>query len=219
MKGSDLGTVMQTSLDHLVVVAPTLDAGDRFVSQRLGVALQQGGCHSLMGTHNKLLRLGTSFYLEVIAIDPAAPPVGRPRWFALDGLPGNASPRLAHWVARTDTLKSLGSMFAEVVGQPQPMSRGELSWDITILADGRLPLGGAAPSLIQWGQPAHPVAMLEDRGCSLQMLDIFHPAPERISHLLDAMNFSGPVRLHRCDSMETSRLVSCIETPGGLRNL
>ncbi|MCJ8206455.1 VOC family protein [Pseudomonas sp. RGM2987] len=210
---------MQTSLDHLVIVAPTLDAGGRFVSQRLGVELQQGGCHPLMGTHNTLLRLGTSFYLEVIAINPTAPPVERPRWFALDRLPDNASARLAHWVAKADTLKSLDPRFAEIVGQPQPMTRGELCWEITIPADGGLPLEGAAPSLIQWGQPAHPATMLEDKGCSLQMLDIFHPAPERISHLLDAMNFSGPARLHRCDSLETSRLVACIETPGGLRNL
>lgn len=35
-----IGTLMQTSLDHLVVVAPTLEAGDRFVSQRLGVKLR-----------------------------------------------------------------------------------------------------------------------------------------------------------------------------------
>ncbi|TDV59158.1 VOC family protein [Pseudomonas sp. LP_7_YM] len=210
---------MQTSLDHLVIVAPTLEAGARFVSQQLGVELQPGGCHPLMGTHNKLLRLGTHSYLEVIAINPAALPADRPRWFGLDGLPDNVPPRLAHWVAKTDTLKTLNPIFAEVVGQVQPMSRGELCWDITILADGRLPLEGAAPSLIQWGQPVHPAAMLEDKGCSLQMLDIFHPAPERINHLLAAMNFSGPVRLHRCDSIEASRLVSCIETPSGLRNL
>ncbi|MCL6701195.1 VOC family protein [Pseudomonas sp. T1.Ur] len=210
---------MQTSLDHLVIVAPTLEAGDRFVSQRLGVELQPGGCHRLMGTHNKLLRLGTHTYLEVIAVDPMAPPAHRPRWFDLDRLPANVSPRLAHWVAKTDTLKTLGPKFEEVVGQVQPMSRGELCWDITILADGSLPLKGAAPSLIQWEQPVHPASMLEDKGCFLQMLDIFHPEPERISHLLDALNFSGPVRLHRCDSVETSRLVSCIGTPSGLKNL
>lgn len=210
---------MQTSLDHLVIVAPTLEAGDRFVSQRLGVELQPGGCHALMGTHNKLLRLGPLFYLEVIAINPAAPPPDRPRWFGLDGLPHNLSPRLAHWVAKTDTLKRLGPMFAEVVGEVQPMSRGALRWDITILADGRLPMEGAAPSLIQWVQPVHPATMLEDKGCSLQMLDIFHPAPERIGHLLDAMNFSGPVRLNRCDGIEAARLVSRIETPSGLRDL
>jgi hypothetical protein len=210
---------MHTSLDHLVIVAPTLEAGDRFVSQRLGVELQPGGCHPLMGTHNKLLRLGAHVYLEVIAINPAALPVDRPRWFGLDELPDNVSPRLAHWVAKTDTLKTLGPMLTEVVGQAQPMSRGELRWEITVLADGRLPLEGAAPSLIQWGQPVHPATMLEDKGCSLQMLDIFHPAPERISHLLEAMNFSGPVRLHRCESIEASRLVSSIKTPSGLRNL
>jgi hypothetical protein len=210
---------MQTSLDHLVIVAPTLEAGDRFVSQRLGVELQSGGCHPLMGTHNKLLRLGTHVYLEVIAINPAALPVDRPRWFGLDELPDNVSPRLAHWVAKTDTLKTLGPMFTEVVGQAQPMSRGELRWEITVLEDGRLPLEGGAPSLIQWGQPVHPATMLEDKGCSLRMLDIFHPAPEKISHLLEAMNFSGPVRLHRCESIEASRLVSSIDTLSGLRNL
>lgn len=210
---------MQTSLDHLVIVAPTLEAGDRFVNQRLGVELQPGGCHPLMGTHNKLLRLGTHFYLEVIAVNPMAPPPGRPRWFGLDGLPDDVSPRLAHWVAKTDTLKALSPIFAEVVGEAQSMSRGALRWEITILENGRLPLEGGAPSLIQWGQPVHPATMLEDKGCSLQMLDIFHPAPERISHLLDAMNFSGPVRLNRCDGIEAARLVSCIETPSGLRKL
>lgn len=210
---------MQTSLDHLVIVAPTLEAGEHFVSQRLGVPLQPGGCHPLMGTHNKLLRLGTHCYLEVIAINPAAPPVARPRWFGLDELSHSASAHLAHWVAQTDTLKTLDPMLAEVVGQAQPMSRGELCWDITMLADGRLPLEGAAPSLIQWAQSLHPASMLEDKGCSLQRLDIFHPAPEKISHLLEAMNFSGPVRLHRCDGVEAQRLDAYIETPGGLRRL
>lgn len=210
---------MQTSLDHLVVVAPTLEAGDHFVSQRLGVSLQPGGCHPLMGTHNKLLRLGPDCYLEVIAVNPAAPPVQRPRWFDLDRLAHSSPARLAHWVAKADTLTTLDPLLAELVGQAQPMSRGELCWDITILADGRLPLEGAAPSLIQWGQPVHPATMLEDKGCLLQNLDIFHPAPERIYHLLDAMNFFGPVRLHRCDSVEASRLVSCIQTPSGLISL
>ncbi|WP_431036937.1 VOC family protein [Pseudomonas yamanorum] len=210
---------MQTLLDHLVIVAPTLDAGDRFVSQRLGVELQPGGCHPSMGTHNKLLRLGAHFYLEVIAINPAAVPADRPRWFGLDGLPDNSAPRLAHWVARVDTLTALSPTLVEIVGQVQPMSRGELRWDITILADGSLPWEGAAPSLIQWGQAVHPATILDDKGCTLQMLDIFHPAPERINHLLSALSFSGPVRLNRCDSIETSRLVACIETPSGLRNL
>lgn len=48
-----------------------------------------------MGTHNLMLRLGDSSYLEIIAINPAAPAPGRPRWFALDRLAGDGSPRLA----------------------------------------------------------------------------------------------------------------------------
>ena len=37
-----------------------------------------------MGTHNRLLGLGTNVYLEVIAIDTEAAPPARPRWFSLD---------------------------------------------------------------------------------------------------------------------------------------
>ncbi|HCV79405.1 VOC family protein, partial [Pseudomonas oryzihabitans] len=51
-------------LDHLVIVAPTLAAGARYVEERLGVALQPGGQHARMGTHNLLLGLGDG-YLEV----------------------------------------------------------------------------------------------------------------------------------------------------------
>ncbi|WP_439000279.1 VOC family protein [Pseudomonas benzopyrenica] len=69
-----------SSLDHLVVVAPTLAAGALYIAQRLGLEMQPGGQHPRMGTHNLLLRLGDA-YLEVIAPDPDAVPPAR-----LDGL-------------------------------------------------------------------------------------------------------------------------------------
>src|SRR4051794_29994915 len=68
-------------LDHLVVVAPTLGAGAASVRSALGADPRPGGWHDRMGTHNVLLRLGPDVYLEVIAIDPAARPPGRVRWF------------------------------------------------------------------------------------------------------------------------------------------
>lgn len=67
----------RASLDHLVVVAPTLAAGAQYVEERLGVVMQPGGKHPRMGTHNLLLRLGDC-YLEVIAPNPDAPAPTRP---------------------------------------------------------------------------------------------------------------------------------------------
>ena len=90
------------AFDHLVVAAATLEQGEAYLEQRLGVRPQRGGKHALMGTHNSLIGLGAKRYIEVIAIDPeASPPLGQ-RWFALD-TPALQStlPRLIHWVART----------------------------------------------------------------------------------------------------------------------
>ena len=68
-----------------------------------------GGAHPLMGTHNHLLRLGETLFLEVIAPDPAAGPSLRPRWFALDDprvrAELTASPRLTTWWPQLATLR------------------------------------------------------------------------------------------------------------------
>ncbi|HEX6635378.1 MAG TPA: VOC family protein, partial [Usitatibacter sp.] len=76
-------------LDHLVVAARTLEEGAAWVEAALGVPTVAGGKHDLMGTHNRLLGLDGRRYLEVIAIDPSAPPPARARWFGLD----EAAPR------------------------------------------------------------------------------------------------------------------------------
>src|SRR3989442_15725565 len=123
-------------IDHLVVTAPDLAAGAELVRRSLGVTPQPGGEHARMGTHNSLLKLGDSLYLEVIAPNPDAPRPGRPRWFQLDGQEWVSRPRLATWVARTSDLRSTLAAASEPLGAVEPMSRGDLSWLITIPADG-----------------------------------------------------------------------------------
>ncbi|MGE8143940.1 VOC family protein [Pseudomonas frederiksbergensis] len=210
---------MKSTLDHLAIVAHDLDTGCAFVTRALGIDLQPGGVHPRMGTHNRLLRLGPDTYLEVIAIDPAAKRPDRPRWFAMDDLAFDAPPRLATWVARTDDIHAMTDACRAIVGHPEPMTRGSLSWQISIPADGSLPLKGLAPTLIQWEQTPHPASAMLDQGCELVVLDIFDPDPERIRALLTAINFSGPVHLHELAATSAPYLLAHIQTPTGLKTL
>jgi hypothetical protein len=67
-------------LDHVVIAAGDVAAGAPAVERVLGVPLAGGGKHDRMGTHNRLLRLGSDAYPELIAIDPEGTPPDRPRW-------------------------------------------------------------------------------------------------------------------------------------------
>ena len=203
---------MTCRIDHLVITAADLASGAEFVRRALGVALEAGGEHTRMGTHNRLLKLGDSAYLEVIAPDPRAAKPERPRWFQLDDPEWISRPRLATWVVRTTGLRSTLSAASEPLGEIEPMSRGELRWLLTIPADGNLPFGGAAPALIEWNGP-HPAPRLRDSGCSLINLEIFHPQADRISALLESISFEGDVSV----APERPGLLAHLQTPDGSR--
>jgi hypothetical protein len=161
-------------LDHLVVAARSLREGAAWVESKLGVAPVAGGKHALMGTHNLLLKLGARRYLEVIAIDPEAPPPSRPRWFGLDSPAMQSrlarSPALIHWVERTGDLEAAlrGSAGIEIT----EFTRGPYRWRMGVTRDGSLPGGGKMPTLIQWEGGTHPWDALPETGVSLLE---FHP--------------------------------------------
>ena len=196
-----------------MIVAPSLDAGARYVEESLGVAPAGGGRHERMGTHNRLLRLGEAVYLEVIAVDPDAPRPARPRWFGLDAAP--AAPRLATWVVRTGDIEASAAASMENLGAIEPMTRGAFSWRITIPADGTLPLDGIMPALIQWNGDAHPALTLPDAGCSLVRLDGKHPDPARIGRALDAIGFADRFEISAPSPGEHAELRAVIDTPRG----
>ena len=202
-----------TRIDHLIVTAPDLGSGLEFVSGALGVEPQPGGKHAAMATHNLVLRLGGSLYLEVISADPEAPSPGRPRWFELDD---GGPPRLAGWAARTDDIQTTAKAASESLGTVTEMTRGDLNWLITIPDDGKLPLGGAAPGLIEWHATPHPAARMRDVGCSLAALEVSHPDPRRVSALLESLAFRDHVAI---SIGERPGVVAHFQTPSGPRSL
>ena len=161
---------MDLELDHVVVAARTLEEGAAWVQARLGVAPVPGGKHPLMGTHNRVLALGKRRYLEVIAIDPGAPAPARARWFGLDSEAMRQrlarGPALIHWVMRTGDIEAALQGYAEPV-EILDVARGDYRWRITVPPDGRLPGGGALPTLIQWEGGLHPADRLPASGCEL----------------------------------------------------
>jgi hypothetical protein len=171
-------------IDHLVVAAASLAQGVVWCERVLGATPAPGGQHLRMGTHNKLMAIGSAAfpmaYLEIIAIDPDAPPPGRPRWFGLDDAALQARlrerPRLLHAVARTSRLDAtLAALAAQGVDAGQAVAaeraspQGVFRWRIAGRADGQLLFGGALPTLIEW-QGMHPSQHLPPTPVDLQSL-------------------------------------------------
>lgn len=181
---------MLAAPDHLVIAAPSLAEGVAAIEARLGVPLTAGGSHAAMGTHNALLSLGPGFYLEVIAVDPAAAPAGRPRWFGLDHPPAN--PRLVHWVARTADLAACRDA-AIAPTDLMEMARAAYRWRFAVTPDGEPPFGGAFPALIQWLEGGHPSERLPDHGCRLVRLTASHPEAKDLAGALTALGLEGAI--------------------------
>jgi hypothetical protein len=184
-------------VDHLVVAAASLAQGVAWCEATLGVTPGPGGQHALMGTHNRLLKIASpaypDAYLEIIAIDPDAPPPARPRWFGLDDPALQArlaeAPRLIHLVARSGMLDmhrwgliAVGRRPGNPVQAGRDTPQGRLAWQILVNDDGALDCGGALPTLIQW-QGLHPAMHMPDAGLSLRGL-VLHGVPARARDVL-----------------------------------
>jgi len=208
------------TFDHLVLATHDLAQGAAWLEDHLGVRLTPGGAHATMGTHNRLLRLGPSLYLELIAIDPQATAPLRPCWFELDTPRMQARiserPRLIHWVARCSDIALESAACPEPLGEITPMRRGDFEWLITVPADGHLPGDGLVPTLIEWRVPRHPADALPEAGCALLKLEGFHPDPQPIRTALTGLGLEAALALYAGNEVE---LLAYLETPGGLREL
>ncbi|SEP49955.1 Glyoxalase-like domain-containing protein [Rhodospirillales bacterium URHD0017] len=211
--------VPEASLDHLTVAALTIDEGIAHVRRALGVTVPPGGSHPLMGTHNHLMQLGDGVFLEVIAPDPMIMPQ-RTRWFGLDDPRMRerlaASPRLISWVVRVASIEYMLAAVGKESGEAVRVTRGSLSWLISVPRDGSMPFDGAFPTLIEWPAGLHPSSRMADLGCRLERLAIAHPKGARLSAALASVVDS------RCITISTGsvpQIRAMIRTPQGLREL
>lgn len=207
---------MTAQLDHLVVAAATLAEGVAHIEDQLGVVPDPGGRHERYGTHNALLSLGPDAYLEVIAIDPDAPPPSTPRWFSLgtDQLSDQlrtTGPALIHWVVAVDTMDGVPAEH----GEPVSLSRGDNRWRLTVPQDGSLPQDGVLPSLIQWHTP-RPSTQLQDRGVRLRQLALATPDPGALTARLSALGLANAPTVIEA---ERPALRAILQSPQGLAAL
>ena len=220
------------SVDHLVVLAPSLAEGVAWCEATLGVVPGPGGEHPLMGTHNRLIPVNTAAfpraYLDIIAINREAVPqraAGAKRWFDLDDETLQArlrtqGPQLAHWVAEVPdlpqalaTLSAQGIDRGQVVAASRPTPQGLLRWQISVRDDGQRLLGGCLPTLIQWGD-THPTQGMADQGVALESLALAHPQAGALRQALDAVGL-GAIPVHT----GPARLQARLRTPRGPVNL
>ncbi|MFP4449956.1 MAG: VOC family protein [Rhodosalinus sp.] len=196
---------LEMEIDHLAVAGGTLEAAAAHVEAALGVGLSPGGRHARFGTWNRLLSLGSAEYLETIAVDPAAPAPGVPRWFGLDGFAGG--PRLQAWIARVADLDAAIEVLPEA-GRAVALDRGDLRWRMAVPAAGALPWNGVFPALIEWQGPAHPASRLA-------ALEVRHPEAARLAARL-APHLSDP-RVRFVEG--AAGLLAEIATPAGVWRL
>ena len=233
---------MTTQLDHLVVVAKTLDLGALWCEATLGITPGVGGEHALFGTHNRLFKIATPAhplaYLEIIAVNPAAKrgPAPARRWFDMDDAALQAAvaaePRLVHFVASTSdiqaaraALRSLDIDRGPAVQASRHSRRGLLQWQITVRDDGQRLFNGALPSLIQWGKPGaadplrlHPRNSLPRSGVSLHSVTVTHPSAAKLQSAYEALGLSGiavePGPANIVATLHTPRGVVKLESQG-----
>ena len=205
---------MKTQIDHLVVVAQSLEQGVLWCEAKMGITPNPGGEHAQYATHNRILKIATPAfpfaYFEIIAINPQAKQSGAgKRWFDMDDPALQAAvaiePRLVHFVANTDdiqatrvALKALDIDRGAVMQASRHSRKGLLRWQITVRDDGQRLFNGALPTLIQWGTPQdaepmrlHPRNSLPRSGVSLKGITITHPAAQKLQAAYLALGLTG----------------------------
>jgi len=230
---------MTSQIDHLVVMASTLEAGVAWCEATLGITPAAGGEHEKYGTHNRLFKIASPkhplAYFEIIAINPDAAAAKRSnvaRWFDMDDKALQTAvaqePRLITFVASTDDFKAARHALrtqeierGQIVHASRKSNKGTLNWQITVREDGERLFNGCLPTLIQWGKPEaaeplrlHPRNSLPRSGVTLQSIAISHPSSLKLQAAYEAIGLEGVA----IDN-GAANITATLQTPKGLVQL
>ena len=208
-------------LDHLVVIAPTLTEGVAHVRSCIDIDVPFGQRHAYMGSHNHLLQLADSVYLEIVATDPRGQRPDRARWFGLDDQKAvkadwDAGRRLRGWVVRTDSIDLVLAGRERILGRKVCLPWVEPSFEFGMLDDGSLPLDGAAPSIIDRRGKPRSMTTMADFGAQLRSFRLEHPQAAAIAALYRELAIDRPPTVVQGTDL---RFRAQIETPGGVKEL
>lgn len=179
------------ALDHVTLGTSSLAAGIAAVRDVLGIEIPPGGKHPDMSTHNRVVNVSESRFLELIAVDPDAPAVPHKRWFGLDDPAVKAriatAPRGVGWVVRTDDLDRVIAASPVELGEARRMSRGERTWRLTVPEAGAMPYDGLVPAFIEWSPGPHPSVGMQFRGPTLEAIEMRHPQADALRGVLQRL--------------------------------
>ena len=204
---------MKTKIDHIVLVVPDLEEGILWIEKKLGVRPVYGGQHQTEGTHNALLNLGKECYLELLAIDYSNKNITANRWMGVDLID---QPTISRWAVKSDNLEEEVSFLKNVnplLGNYKAGSRTKsdgtiLKWQLSIpLPEPKVEV---TPFLIDWQDSIHPTTSL-DQKCELIGLNLTHPQPSEIQHLMKNLNLDFEIKKGK-----EAKISIAIQCPNGL---
>jgi hypothetical protein len=202
-------TKTEIKFDHFAIATENLEQTVTNLEKKFKYPFSSGGEHKVFGTHNRLFRLG-DVYLEVIAINPFATASQQPRWFDLDNFNGKS--RIITWIASTENILELLPNIWNNPGVIKKLSRDKLEWDFTVPKSGIMPMGGAAPALINWGNTRHPALSMVDHGCRLERFLVNTPFAEDLKSILKNILFDQRIEVNFSRNISFEAHIS---TPNG----
>ena len=200
------------SLDHMTLIAPSIERGIEVFESLTGVHATEGGKHSVNGTANALASLGDQRYLEIMCPDPDGPPAGSlGAQIATVG-----APRFVNYLVRSYNVDAVGvaaERFGLRIDPDFVMSRETLEgqtlqWRIGVVAGHDF--GPIVPHFIDWMDSPHPTADCA-QGCSFVSIRALTPDVEELGAIHSALGIDVDVVAGDSHGLEV-----VIDSPKGL---
>jgi hypothetical protein len=188
-------------IDHVIVAAPSLEAGDQALAARTGIRTVFGGVHVAGDTANHLASLGEGRYLELLGPAPGRAPFGEGMALTkLDGLhPLGFAVRVKDAEAEAARLLAAGLKVSAVQPGGRTTPQGaRLNWKTFAVDDPEF--CSVLPFFIEWGADTPHPSTTSPAGAELVRLRVVHPRAEALARLFETMGVpvkpeAGPARL------------------------